>query len=240
MKALKFILIYLLLFGSTTLVAQQQSGVLRGLAVNVTNGETIPFANVIVKDTDNRIVAGGTSNIDGLFIISPIDEGTYTVEATYLGFTTEIYKDVKIENGKTKTISILFTEEMTTLEECVVMAKQPLIDKAGCRRTFTTEDIYWISCYGLRCHVQDTSGAVLPSDSISMYPNPSSGELNIQSPDNLNFITVTNMNGQTVAEIAMDNPTQISANFQHLPPATYVVHFIKGGQRVSKLWILAH
>lgn len=228
MKALKIILFSLLLIAvdGSSLFAQQKHGVLRGLAVNVTNGETIPFANVVVKDTDNNIVAGGTSSIDGLFIISPIAEGFYTVEASYIGFTTEVYKEVEIKTGKTKTISIFFTEEITTLEECVIIVKVPLISKC-CN---------WRCCY---ISYNEDDHQSFP-DSISMYPNPSSGELNIQSLDDLELVTVTNMNGQTVAKIRMDNPNKVTTNLHHLAPATYVVHFTKGGQRVSKLWVLAY
>ena len=238
MKAIKFILIYVLLLGGASLFAQQQSGILRGLTINVADGETVPFANIVVKDITGKVINGGASDINGLFTISPIEPGVYTVEASCMGFTIETFKNVGIKNGQTNTISVLFIEEMTTLEECVVIDKHPLIDRTCCRR-WTAETICSYRCCRLRSDT-NSSNPVLTSDSISMYPNPSSGELNIQSLDDLDMVTVTNMNGQTVTEIMMDNPTQISVNLQHLPPATYVVHFIKGGQRVSKLWILAH
>lgn len=244
MKAIKFILLTLFLvsFGSSQLLAQQQHGVLKGLALNIANGEVVPFANVIVKDSANNIVAGGTSDMNGLFLISPIAEGTYTVEAIYIGFNTETFKNVEIKNEKTTTITALLSEKVTMLEECLVVFEEPLIDKTGCRRTFTAEDIVSVSlcCCRISCYAQDTSKSAMSSDSTSLFPNPSSGELNIQSIDDVELVTVTTMNGQTVAEIKMDNPNQVTTNLHHLAPATYVVHFISGGQRVSKLWVLAH
>ncbi len=239
MKSVQYTLIALLClsFCSFHICAQQKEGTLRGLVTNAEDGEVIPFANVLVKDAKGNIVSGTITDMDGIFAISELDEGQYTLTVSYIGFSTKTFKNLKIESGKTKTMNAFLTEEMTTLEECVVTYKAPLIERYCGTRCFRS------SCCCFRCREITTDtivSEILNSDSISIYPNPSNGVLNINTKQSHDKVVITNMNGQEVQTIESNDKKDVNVKLHHLPPAPYVVHFISGGQKVSKIWILAH
>ena len=93
-----------------TSFAFAQTGTLKGIVTDAITGEPIPFANVVVEKGGNQI-SGTTTDFDGNYTIKPIDPGTYTVKATFVGYgTVEVtgvimsankitFQDVKLQKG---------------------------------------------------------------------------------------------------------------------------------------------
>ena len=70
-----------------TSFAFSQTGTLKGVITNRATGAPVDFANVVIMK--NGVQKGGTSTgLDGSFTIKPIDPGTYTVKASFAGYTT--------------------------------------------------------------------------------------------------------------------------------------------------------
>ena len=53
--------------------------------------DIIPFANVTITDYQNKIIAGITSDDNGLFELK-VTKGTYTITISYLGYKNWIQK----------------------------------------------------------------------------------------------------------------------------------------------------
>jgi len=94
-------------------------GTLRGTLTDATNGETVPFANVLIVETQT----GNTTDLDGTYALS-LDAGNYNVEYSFLGYATTKVSDVVIINGEVTVLDIVLEEESTLIEEVVVTAKQ--------------------------------------------------------------------------------------------------------------------
>ena len=88
-------------------VFAQTSGKISGKITDVSTGEPIPFANVIIEGTNY----GAASDLDGEYIIVNVPSGTYNVIASYIGYvktrTTQNCKndDDEIVNLKTWVVS---------------------------------------------------------------------------------------------------------------------------------------
>ncbi len=238
MKTLIFLLSGFVIFCNSIAYshAQGEEGTLRGFVYETISGEAVPFADIIIKNSTQEIVAGGISTIDGMYHINPLPAGTYTVEGSCIGLSTEVYQEIEIRPGKITTFNILLLEESIRLPECVIIVDQPLI--SSCR----TICYFPGACCGCvsSIPVRHLSENEIKVETFEMYPNPSSGALNINTDDEIEKVLITNMNGQQVAELRPNIAGEISANLGHLPPATYVVHYTTGVGRISKLWTLAH
>jgi hypothetical protein len=86
-----------LVFGLNHLFAQGNFGALEG-EVKDDSGNPIPFANVVVMN-DGRQIAGGSTNMDGVYKIKPIVAGTYDVVISAVGFGKLTIKSVSISGG---------------------------------------------------------------------------------------------------------------------------------------------
>ena len=62
--------------------AQAQYGTIKGFVYEKESGEPIIFTNVFLKKTS----IGGTTDVNGYFVISKIPPGNYTLMVTYLGY----------------------------------------------------------------------------------------------------------------------------------------------------------
>jgi Outer membrane receptor proteins, mostly Fe transport len=113
-----FLLITLLLFGTTFLSAQQGSGQIKGTITDATSGETMIGANVTLKGTS----LGSPSDAYGKYIINAIPSGSYTMKVSYIGYRT---KETTVEVGGGSTLEMNFSllSEAVEGEEVIVTAQ---------------------------------------------------------------------------------------------------------------------
>ena len=83
----------------TATFAFAQTGTLKGVITDAMSGEPIPFANIVAEKNGNQI-GGTTTNFDGEYTIKPLEPGTYTVKATFVGYGTVEITGVIISANK--------------------------------------------------------------------------------------------------------------------------------------------
>lgn len=112
----KFIKISILLFISSLQVIFAQSGIIKG-KVSTSDGKAAEFVNVILKGTSK----GTTADAEGNYAIKNIKEGSYTVQATFVGLKTAS-KKVTIANGQTQNLDFVLEANANQLQEVLVTA----------------------------------------------------------------------------------------------------------------------
>ena len=93
---------------------EQDRTTISGIVKDKESGETLPFANVFVKDTN----IGTTTNADGFFTLFDIPSETSTIQVQYLGYKVETLV-LTPEMVKDK-ITILLMPDNNQLDEVVV------------------------------------------------------------------------------------------------------------------------
>ena len=93
---------------------EQDRTTISGIVKDKESGETLPFANVFVKDTN----IGTTTNADGFFTLFDIPSETSTIQVQYLGYKVEtLVLTPEMVKGK---IKILLIPDNNQLDEVVV------------------------------------------------------------------------------------------------------------------------
>ena len=116
----------------------QQKGTISGKVIDKITGEALPSVNVVIKGT----YYGAASDFDGKFTIINIGPGSYTVEATLLGYKTMQYTGIKVVAGETTPLDIKMEETVLTIgQEVVIIGEKPLfnIEETSSRRSITSE-----------------------------------------------------------------------------------------------------
>jgi outer membrane receptor protein involved in Fe transport len=135
---------YLLLFFALFLmggIATAQTS----LAGKVTEEESKePAFNANITLHKNGVYIGGTiTDFDGNYSFSNIDPGTYDVEVSYIGFTTQRIADIKVLAGKAIKLDVTLSKGLVLDEVVVVGYKAPLIEQDNTTqgRVITGDDI---------------------------------------------------------------------------------------------------
>jgi hypothetical protein len=108
------------------------NGELLGYVKDSANAQPIPFAVVVVKNGET-IIGGANSDAKGMYKISAISPGTYTVEATFINYRTVRLTGVTIAAEQTLQLDIAMAGRASD-SIIVIGYKHPLID----RREVTT------------------------------------------------------------------------------------------------------
>lgn len=98
-----------------TLSTVAQSGKVAGAVYDGAYNDVLPFANVFIKDTEK----GTTTDFEGDYSIA-LDEGTYTVVFSFVGYETKEIEDVKITKGEVVEINVTLNPSAGQLDEVVV------------------------------------------------------------------------------------------------------------------------
>jgi len=102
----------ILLLATGTALAQ--SGGIRGKVIDATTGESLPNANILVKELGR----GASSDINGNYSIINIPAGTYTIESSFVGYKRF---STRVTIGESVvTLNINFEPALVGLDELVV------------------------------------------------------------------------------------------------------------------------
>jgi len=114
------------LFISTRVAAQ--SGEIRGKVTERGTKEAIPFASVAAFSNGSQVL-GAVADMDGNYIIKPLNPGRYDVKATSVGYTQSEVSGIQVSVDKATFVNIELPKgEGVELGEVKIVWEKPLID----------------------------------------------------------------------------------------------------------------
>jgi hypothetical protein len=169
LRKIYFSIVTLLLAGASV-IAQNGGGAIKVLLKDKTNGETIPFANVVAYQGGVQ-VGVGTTDMDGYAMIKPLAPGKYDVKGVYVGYQAQEIKGIVVGESKTAYVTIeLSNGEGVRLDEVVVVDYQePLIDgdmKSG--GTVTREEYQNMATKNINSVAATTAGVYQADEGSSL------------------------------------------------------------------------
>jgi len=145
-------------------VGYAQYGKLIGNVVDKETKEPLVGATIVVENTGY----GASTDVDGKFVIINIPAGIYNVKISYVGYQTELIKDVKIVAGLTRELNVQLLSSGVQAEEVVVIAERPLIEKSATNavRLQTSDEIQKLPVRGIQNYLSIQAGVVNQNGTI--------------------------------------------------------------------------
>lgn len=106
-------LIYSFFLLVTAISLQAQTGTIAGTVNDGQLNDILPFANILVQGTTK----GTTSDFDGKYTLD-VEPGTYVIEFSFVGYTTQQISEVVVKEGKTTVLDV--TLSGASLDEVVI------------------------------------------------------------------------------------------------------------------------
>lgn len=95
------------------------SGEISGVVKDPSSKEVLPFATIVIKGT----VTGVVTDQDGLFRLSNLQAGNYTLQISYIGYSTKEL-DLTLKPGEKKKLVIDLDQPLVTIGEVVVSSQR--------------------------------------------------------------------------------------------------------------------
>src|SRR3990172_8064197 len=141
-----------------------QDGKLRGRVTDKESGEPLIGANVTIDGTS----LGASSDLNGDYIILSVPPGTYTVKASYIGYSPYTISNIRVLSNITETQDFALSSTAIQVEAVEVVAERPLIQRntTNTVRIQTQEDIKNIPIRGVQNIVALNAGIVLQGGNL--------------------------------------------------------------------------
>jgi len=97
--------------------AREQEGSIAGTVTDAQTGEPIPGVNIVISGTET----GAATGPNGEYSISGVEEGTYTLEASFVGYGNETRPGVDVRADETTIVDFQLQRAAADLEEVVVV-----------------------------------------------------------------------------------------------------------------------
>jgi len=119
-KVIIFIIAIIITTG--TLNAQTIKQNIRGEVIDAQTRKPLPFASVIVLDSDP--VMGTTSNNDGEFVLKDVPVGRHSIRVSMVGYETYVANELLVSAGHNPKINARLEPKAQELEEVVVSVRK--------------------------------------------------------------------------------------------------------------------
>lgn len=106
------------------LVYQSKLNLINGMVRDAANGETIPYANVVLRETP----WGDATDDNGYFVIPQIPDGSYTVRVMMMGYGIAD-RQITIGGGKTMTLDFQLSQSVIEGETIVKTAERERFER---------------------------------------------------------------------------------------------------------------
>nr|MBC8486760.1 TonB-dependent receptor [Bacteroidota bacterium] len=148
------LLITMLLLNS--LSYSQTTGSIGGSVVDASDKSSIVGAIIKIENSNQ----GAESDINGEFVILNVDVGTYTLEASYIGYRKNIITNVKVSVDKRIKIDFLLTDTSFATPEIEIIADRSGIEVYQSGIVIETDRIENTGLRGISNIVSQTAGVV--------------------------------------------------------------------------------
>ncbi len=101
-------------------------GKLAGTIKDAETGEALPGVNVLIVGT----TMGATTDLDGRYFILNVPPGTFSVKATFMGYTAITQTEVKVQTGITTELNFSLKQTVLEGEAVTIVAARPLVEKS--------------------------------------------------------------------------------------------------------------
>jgi len=120
------------------------SGIVKGMITDSKTGEPLMGANVILVNNDNKSeFFGAASDINGMYLITQVPGGTYTMTVTFISYSRYIVQEVKVSSNRMTKINAQMQVEAISGQEVIVTATRPAVDvkTASSSQMISSEEI---------------------------------------------------------------------------------------------------
>lgn len=117
---------------------QPSTGMVRGVIRDASNGETLPYVNVVLQG----MRLGAVTGMNGYYVILNVPSGSYQIVASMVGYT-KVESDISVTGGRTTTFDASLEPDVIQMQTIVSQAERTKFEKevAVSSQSLTTREL---------------------------------------------------------------------------------------------------
>ena len=156
------------------------TGSITAVVIDSKTNEPFPYANLVIKNNNGKVITGGISGDDGRIFVRNIPYGAYLVEINFMGYEPVLKNIVLSAEKKVLNLGKIFLKEkLADLDEVLVVAENSTITQKIDRRVVNV---------GKDLTAVGTSASELLNNVPSVAVDPESGSLSLRGNDNVRVL----------------------------------------------------
>ena len=154
----KSILIIMLFLTTISSFSQEYTQTLRGQIKDADTYVTLPGANIIILGTNP--ILGGTSDLEGNYRIENVPVGRHNIKVSYIGYEDVYFNEIELITGNELVLNVQMTEDISTLNEVVIRAKDEMGEPINSMVTLSAQRITIESTARIAAGINDPARTV--------------------------------------------------------------------------------
>ena len=174
-------------------------GSVSGKVLDANLQQSLPYVNIVIKDTNNTIITGGITNDDGTFTVNQIPVGKSIVSIEFLGYQTES-KNIEISNSN-KNINlgtINLKESAESLDEVTIVAETSTIQQKIDRKVITV---------GKDLQTAGATASDIMNNIPSVNVDQQSGNISLRGNENVRVMVDGKLSNVPIAQLLKQIPS---------------------------------
>jgi hypothetical protein len=106
-----------------------QTGNVEGTVSDAETGAPLPGVNIVILEDGETTTMGATTNADGYFNILNVSPGTYSIRASFVGYTTQRVEGINVNIDLTTEVEFELQPATEELDEVVVQAQEEIVKR---------------------------------------------------------------------------------------------------------------
>ncbi|MBL4655541.1 MAG: carboxypeptidase regulatory-like domain-containing protein [Bacteroidia bacterium] len=239
-QKIKFVMLMLVLIYNQSTFAQR--GAIKGQLKDKELGEGLPFANIFLSQ-NGEFIGGTATDFDGWYNIG-IGPGDYDLETSYIGYTGVIIENIDVNNG-TKTVVDIELEPYSRPYYfsccCIIIPIEDSLDIIDQGEEILLEETVINDLNMQQDSVADEMESIFAiKNEINIYPNPSSGIINIESIENVEEVILVDIFGKELEKLVTNQYEKNTYDLSRYSSGNYFIQYMDGNKVMSKQLVLAH
>ncbi|MGV6828573.1 MAG: TonB-dependent receptor domain-containing protein [Flavobacteriales bacterium] len=199
MKQLIIIIALLFSFQNYATNPNDKNGSISGIVIDKNLQEPIPYVTVAIKSLSGEIITGGITNEKGVFFIKDIPEGKYKVSIQFIGYITyESEIEITSKNNKINLGSIQLEEDVSQLEEVVVVAEKTTIQQKLDRKVVTI---------GKDLQTAGSTASEIMNNIPSVNVDQQTGNISLRGNENVRVMVDGKLSNVPIAQLLKQIPS---------------------------------
>lgn len=216
---------------------QEQFAIFDGLVADARTGETLPFANLLILNSDDVLIAGASSDMDGNINIKPLPPGSVKIKVTYPGYEDLSFDAFDLIPGENSLVALLEPDSAYDIVEQALVYRTCCVFYCTVTEVEVPEVVVFEEVEQAKLSIDNQELVEL---GFRIFPNPANDFVTLEFAEDVPSIQLVDFNGRILTDEQATAFQRTRLPVSLYPSGFYTLRFLLNGKWESEKIVIGH